>query len=403
MIILKNKRLLVTAGLMSVLMAVSTAANAIPAFARKYQTTCNTCHTAYPKLNATGRNFKEQGYAMSRDDVKGMEKISDYLNWDEYIPLSGAIVLRPYDHESSGNSELRVLHEVEILSGGRAYKDVATWFEIEAEDDEDEFNMALRSGFVTYVYNQALNFQGGYGGMLFADPYDTYADMRRLTASHNPITNLRFGEADNGGRFRDSRQQVSLYGRVLKDKFFYILGYGGLASDTVADKSRSYYGRLAFDIMPDIEIGGIAISGSCEVGTDNNGGAGCGAGVKDRDFTRYGIDTQMDINDLRITGTYVNATDDVDGAASGDESNAAWYLAGIYSMHKSGRTTWVPLLRLDGYEENDGKDSYSSATVNIGYYFTQNIKGFIEYSNVYDAPTGADEISRSTVQFEAAF
>jgi outer membrane protease len=72
-------------------------------------------------------------------------------------------------------------------------------------------------------------------------------------------------------------------------------------------------------------------------------------------------------------------------------------------MRDSGRTTWVPLLRLDSYEQNDGKDSYSAATVNIGYYFTQNIKGFVEYSNVYDAPTSADEVSRSTVQFEAAF
>jgi hypothetical protein len=136
----QNKRLLVTAGLAAILMTVSTAASAIPAFARKYQTNCNTCHTAYPKLNATGRNFKEKGYDMNTGDQKGMKKISDYLNWDKYIPLSGAIVLRPYQNATDGNSEMRVLHEVEIMSGGRAYKSVATWFEIEAEDDEESFN-----------------------------------------------------------------------------------------------------------------------------------------------------------------------------------------------------------------------------------------------------------------------
>jgi len=72
-------------------------------------------------------------------------------------------------------------------------------------------------------------------------------------------------------------------------------------------------------------------------------------------------------------------------------------------MQQGGRPTWVPLLRLDSYEENDDADSFSTATVNLGYYFTQNIKGIVEYGKTYDAPTSADEGSRSTVQIEAAF
>jgi hypothetical protein len=34
----------------------------IPAFARKYRTSCATCHVAYPRLNATGRAFLYSGY-----------------------------------------------------------------------------------------------------------------------------------------------------------------------------------------------------------------------------------------------------------------------------------------------------------------------------------------------------
>ena len=37
------------------------------------------------------------------------------------------------------------------------------------------------------------------------------------------------------------------------------------------------------------------------------------------------------------------------------------------------------MVRFDGYEENDGKDSFTTTTLNLGYYFTQSIKGFVEY------------------------
>lgn len=41
---------------------------AIPSFARKYETSCQTCHIVYPKLNAFGRVFLNNGYRMSLVD-----------------------------------------------------------------------------------------------------------------------------------------------------------------------------------------------------------------------------------------------------------------------------------------------------------------------------------------------
>ncbi len=37
-------------------------ARAIPVFARKYETSCQTCHTAYPKLNPFGEAFRRNGH-----------------------------------------------------------------------------------------------------------------------------------------------------------------------------------------------------------------------------------------------------------------------------------------------------------------------------------------------------
>ena len=41
---------------------------AIPAFSRKYQTSCTTCHNMYPELNDFGEAFKKNGFKFPKDD-----------------------------------------------------------------------------------------------------------------------------------------------------------------------------------------------------------------------------------------------------------------------------------------------------------------------------------------------
>jgi hypothetical protein len=50
--------------LVSLLVGVASKADAVPAFARKYQTSCQTCHIVFPKLNAFGEAFRLRGYRL---------------------------------------------------------------------------------------------------------------------------------------------------------------------------------------------------------------------------------------------------------------------------------------------------------------------------------------------------
>ena len=50
-------------------------AQAMPAWARKYNADCSLCHTTYPRLNRTGYEFKRLGYRFPTELVakgKGM-------------------------------------------------------------------------------------------------------------------------------------------------------------------------------------------------------------------------------------------------------------------------------------------------------------------------------------------
>ncbi len=56
-------------GVVIVLMAIQTTPSyAIPAFARKYQTSCTTCHNSFPELNDFGEAFKKNGFKFPKDD-----------------------------------------------------------------------------------------------------------------------------------------------------------------------------------------------------------------------------------------------------------------------------------------------------------------------------------------------
>ena len=50
------------------MLASTPRASAIPAFSRKYQTSCSTCHNNYPELNDFGEAFKKNGFKFPKDD-----------------------------------------------------------------------------------------------------------------------------------------------------------------------------------------------------------------------------------------------------------------------------------------------------------------------------------------------
>jgi hypothetical protein len=66
--ILLFRALMLGIGALFIFLASVPGAYAIPAFARKYQTSCTTCHTNFPELNDFGEAFKRNGFKFPKDD-----------------------------------------------------------------------------------------------------------------------------------------------------------------------------------------------------------------------------------------------------------------------------------------------------------------------------------------------
>ena len=73
--------------LIALFLGISSPGHAYPIFARKYQTSCVTCHTVYPKLNPFGQAFRLNGYRMPKETEELIKQRQVSLGSEAYKRL----------------------------------------------------------------------------------------------------------------------------------------------------------------------------------------------------------------------------------------------------------------------------------------------------------------------------
>lgn len=402
-------------------------AEAVPSFARETGKNCSYCHNAWPQLNKKGRSFKELGYRLPDRDLMSFKDIAEEGN----IPISAVIIARPYDKKDSNEDfNMRALHEVELIVAGAAGKNWSGFFEFEAEDEAQNdfgFDVGVPAAMLSYNYNQAVNVQLVWGEMMWSDPYGLIGNRFRLTRG----SVAAFGKSFDGddGTIASRRQNLVLTGRPI-DQLFYSVGLSGQAdspegsdsTDVSEGKDAStIHARVAFDITPDIMVGGFIIDGQVAgttcTGVDVPADIGCTAAGDvvpgrpnnvasntDLEYQRYGVDAQADFGNSRVQLSFVSASSDGSAAETGTENDNDSIAVQAYHVYKSasGAPSWVPLIRYDTYESSDGANETDELTLNVTYYFEQNIKGYVEYWD-RSAQNSVDDDDRLTVQLAVGF
>jgi hypothetical protein len=110
----------------SVLLACSQPANALPAFARKYGLRCSACHESWPMLNYFGQKFKDNGYQLMND--------RDAPIWQNpgYWPVTFRII--PLWHRVSTGKVAVDTYSGGVLSGSTITRVTTSGFDISGLD-----------------------------------------------------------------------------------------------------------------------------------------------------------------------------------------------------------------------------------------------------------------------------
>lgn len=116
-------------------LALARPAAAIPAFSRKYATSCATCHVAFPKLNAFGAAFRNNGYRMPGGDEAYLKDENIKLGADawkrlwpdaiwpgdiSYLPPLSMLIENELEYrpEAAVETDFRTPSDVSLLAGG---------------------------------------------------------------------------------------------------------------------------------------------------------------------------------------------------------------------------------------------------------------------------------------------
>src|SRR5512143_3659238 len=133
----------------------------IPAFSRKYKTSCATCHSVFPKLTAFGEAFRRNGYqfpdggdaeATKEEPVslgaEGNKKAFPDALWPNSIPGTVPISViaeleATYTPKGEPKWDFGTLEgEVELMTAGTLGEDISFLGELEVADDAIEIERA---------------------------------------------------------------------------------------------------------------------------------------------------------------------------------------------------------------------------------------------------------------------
>ena len=434
------RRLAISAAAVLVILGPFRSASAVPVFARKYQTSCQTCHIAFPKLNAFGEAFRLNGYRMPAETEELIKETPLALGSDAYkktwpsmvypssIPghVPVAINIKMADVYSSSfdgtnrsinRNDFQFPQEVNLFTAGTLGEKFGFLGELTFEQGAGvSIERAHLTANSVVGPEHAVNFKVG---MFAPDFADGFQEMWLMTNngidtmfSYNPI-GVRGGTglADSGGGISipGNVQAIEFYG-VAYHRFFYTVGVtnglGAVPATSGNDphSAKDWYARF------DYKFGGMGLDGDTtgktlppenwrensvrvgilgyhgtgnDVSFDVNDELGNPFGVIDRRYDRVGLYVSWFWRDLNVFGSYVHGTDaltvtDQTTLAENriDPTYSSWFVQADYVI----RPPFQVSLR---YEDLKPGDSTASAirvgNANFTYLIVSNIKLMLEY------------------------
>lgn len=422
-------------------------AQAIPAFARKYRTSCTTCHIAVPKRNAFGEAFRRNGYVMPQgDDVLikqdpvalGAEEWKDLFPnsiWPGLLPAEFPIAayvhqrfVAEFGESKKGNRyEFDMPHELELFIGGTFGEHFSFFGEFVAyEKGEVE---GLKRFF--FQINDVLGPKNAFNiRMGFLEPgiTDGYVDNNRITLEHAMTLDYK---ATGKWRPRDKQAGVEING-FLNHRFQYALGVVNGEKKTFKDDTdeKDVYGRVA------VKLGGLPLDGfqaeeltslkqtdnwadnSLTIGAYAYSGNYLAANDVDNDFRRFGFDLHGNYNRFDLFAGAIFGTDDnpsglLTGTTKEKElTSTAWFVEGQYLLYP-----WlIGSLRVGGAssKQNDNDiDKFTIISPNITILARPNVRFTLEANfkitgdktidGVTVKPTGSDTEKLKWIKLNTLF
>ena len=364
---------------------------AIPAFARKYNMSCKTCHSPFPYLKAYGNDFAGNGFQLKDKDAPRYyaDTGDEYLSLIRDLPL--AIRLEGYVTYNEGNAEQSDFTTpiiFKLLSGGAITKDVAyyVYYIIESGEPgkiEDAWLM------FNNLFSTELDFTIGQ----FQVSDALFKRELRLTKDDYYIYKVKPGYSNVDLTY--DRGIMLSYGLDTGTDFaLEVVNGNGIGEifptgDFDNDKYKNPFGRISQDINENFRIGAMGYLGTEEQESPSDSGYN---GIND--IWMVGGDATINFEPLELNIQYVFRND----------NNAYFYYHNDVKIETQGGFAEL-IFRPNGDESDwygvalfNWIDSYESTldltqlSFQFGYLLRRNIRLVTEYTQDFTNEYGLIEL-----------
>jgi len=375
-------------------------ADAIPAFARKYQISCQVCHSpAMPRLKAFGDEFAGDGFRMTDYESPryfintGDDKLSLFRELPLAFRFDGHVT---YNFNGDGAADFAAPFVLKIISGGELSDRLSYYFYFML--NERGKVAGLEDAFIMYkdLFRTGINVY--LGQFAVSDPM--FKGELRYTLENYKIYSTAPGESTIDLKYDKG---------ILLDKGFETgtsvvfeavngAGIGEADHWYVFDKDK--YKNMLLKVTQDIgeyaSIGFFGYTGK-EVLQNNIG-----------DFVSevkmFGPDLVLDFNEKLIIGLQYLRRTDSDVYLNPEEPMREDIMthggfAEIIFSPKGDMSTWYLTGLLNWVESDLDMLDYRSATLHAGYLIRRNVRLVTEFTQVF----GNNQYGKLSAGFVSAF
>jgi len=358
--------------------------SAIPAFARKYNMSCQTCHSPFPKLKAYGDEFAGNGFVLGDKDAPRyfVETGDDQLNLIRDIPL--AIRLEgyaTYNNKQSDRFDFSAPYILKLLSGGAITKNVSYYFYFffsergEVAGVEDAFIM------FNNLFDTELDLY--VGQFQVSDPL--FKRELRLTFEDYQIYRTTPGYSKANLTY--DRGIMLTYGMDTgTDIIVEILNGTGIGAANNfriydEDKYKNVFGRISQDVVEGIRVGGFGYFGKEKLEDDMNN-------MFYNKFFMWGSDFTLNYKDkLELNFQYALRKDDRTTFVAKDIQTKGIMSELIYTP-KGDESKWYGVALYNWVDSEIKTLNYNAGTLGLGYVLKRNIRLIGEYTYNFDKDYG---------------
>jgi hypothetical protein len=356
---------------------------AIPAFARKYNMSCKTCHTQFPSLKDFGDEFAGNGFILKDQDAPRyfVDTGDEELSLIRDVPL--ALRLEGYVTYNNGNTEqtdFTAPYLLKLLSGGSIAPDVAYYFYFffsergEVSGIEDAFIM------FNDVFGSELD--AYIGQFQVSDPL--FKRELRLTYDDYEIYKTKVGFSKINLAY--DRGIMLTYGfESGTDITAMVLNGTGIGEANIVrnfdnDKYKNFMGRISQGVGEHFRIGGFGYWGKeqNEIFT-----TGEGYQYPENELWIAGGDATVSIDPLELNLQYVERSDDnpLFNIQDRKEIGTRGAFAELIFRPKGDESTWYSTALFNWIESDFNHLNLKQLGVHLGYMLRRNIRLVAEYSH----------------------